>query len=265
MLVRLADWCYRRRRLVVVAWIVALVGSFALAGAFGGEPRQDYLQPGSESKAAADTLEAQFPQTAGDTVQVVVHSEDGVSSPDARAKAEKIFADVADSDHVVGVASPFTDERRGADLRGRHDGVRRGRPRPAGQRLHPGAGQGAGRTDPRRRRRHPPGRGRRPGRGALPDGPVRHGGHRPDRRRHHPAVHLRLRGGDGAAADHRGVRPRHRPGARRAPEPGRRRPGLGAADRRDGRPRRRHRLRAAHRHPVPQQPRRGAGAAARHR
>ena len=51
MLVRLADWCYRNRRLVVLAWIAALVGAFALAGAFGGEYKQDYLQPGSESQA----------------------------------------------------------------------------------------------------------------------------------------------------------------------------------------------------------------------
>ena len=39
MLVRLADWCYRSRRLVVVLWIAALLGAFALAGAFGGEYR----------------------------------------------------------------------------------------------------------------------------------------------------------------------------------------------------------------------------------
>ena len=110
MLVRLADWCYRRRRLVVALWVVALAGSFVLAGAFGGESRQDYLQPGSESKAAADTLEQRFPQQAGDTVQIVVHSDAGVSAPEVRAKAEKVFADVADSDHVVGVASPFTEE-----------------------------------------------------------------------------------------------------------------------------------------------------------
>jgi RND superfamily putative drug exporter len=109
MLVQLADWCHRRRRLVVAAWIVALLGSVALAGAFGGEARQDYLQPGSESKAAADTLAASFPQAAGDTVQVVVHSASGVSTPEARAKAERIFADVAGADHVVAVTSPFTD------------------------------------------------------------------------------------------------------------------------------------------------------------
>ena len=108
MLVQLADWCYRRRRLVVAASIVALLGSIALAGAFGGEPRQDYLQPGSESKAAADTLEASFPQAAGDTVQIVVHAEAGLRAPDVRAKAERIFADVADENHVMGVVSPFT-------------------------------------------------------------------------------------------------------------------------------------------------------------
>jgi RND superfamily putative drug exporter len=110
MLVSLADWCYRRRRLVVLAWVAALVASFALASAFGGEIRQDYLQPGSESKAASDTLRQSFPQRSGDTVQIVVRSDTGVSSPDVKARAEKIFADVADSAHVVSVTSPFTDE-----------------------------------------------------------------------------------------------------------------------------------------------------------
>jgi putative drug exporter of the RND superfamily len=110
MLVRLADLCYRKRRLVVVVWIVALVGAVALAGAWGGELRQDYLQPGSESKAASDTLKDRFPQQSGDTVQIVVHSETGISSPDVKARAEKIFADVAGNDHVVSVASPFSDE-----------------------------------------------------------------------------------------------------------------------------------------------------------
>ena len=74
MLVNLADWCFRRRRLVVLAWLGALAASFLLAGAFGGDFRQDYLQPGSESRAAADTLHDSFPQRSGDTVQIVLHS-----------------------------------------------------------------------------------------------------------------------------------------------------------------------------------------------
>src|SRR4029453_13192795 len=110
MLVSLADFCYRRRRLVVVLWLAALMGSFALAGAFGGEYKQEYLQPGSESKAAADTLADRFPQQAGDTVQIVVHADTGVSTGEARSRAERIFADVAENEHVVGVVSPYSDE-----------------------------------------------------------------------------------------------------------------------------------------------------------
>ena len=107
MLVHLADWCFRQRRLVVVLWIAALAAAFALAGSFGGETKQDYLQPGSESQAASETLQAKFPQKAGDTVQVVLHSEGGFSSAD-RKRAEDIFADVAADAHVMGVASPFS-------------------------------------------------------------------------------------------------------------------------------------------------------------
>jgi RND superfamily putative drug exporter len=107
MLVALADWCHRRRRLVVVLWIAALMGAFALATAFGGEYEQDYLQPGSESKAASDTLRDRFPQQAGDTVQIVVHAETGVASGEAKVRAEGILAGVAENDHVVGVASPY--------------------------------------------------------------------------------------------------------------------------------------------------------------
>lgn len=110
MLVRIADWCYRARRLVVAAWVAALVGAFLLAGAFGGEFRQDYLQPGSESKAVSDTLTATFPQRAGDTVQIVVHAGAGVSTPEAKSLAEKVFVNVSRNKHVVGIVSPFTAE-----------------------------------------------------------------------------------------------------------------------------------------------------------
>jgi RND superfamily putative drug exporter len=83
------------------------VGAFALSGAFGGEFRQDYLQPGSESKAALDTLKEKFPQRSGDTIQIVVRAEAGVTSPAAKAQAERILADVGRSEHVVSVTSPF--------------------------------------------------------------------------------------------------------------------------------------------------------------
>jgi hypothetical protein len=113
VLVRLADWCYRRRRLVVVAWIAALVAAIALAGSFGGDYRQDYLQPGSESRAASDTLQQSFPQRSGATIQVVISSASGITAPDVQDRAEKLFADVARSEHVVRVTSPFSAEGAG--------------------------------------------------------------------------------------------------------------------------------------------------------
>ncbi len=110
MLVRVADWCFRNRRFVVVLWIAALLGSFALAGAFGGEFRQDYLQPGSESKSASDTLREKFPQQSGDSIQVVVHAEAGVADPEVRARATRIFDDLAAGADVTGVVSPYSAE-----------------------------------------------------------------------------------------------------------------------------------------------------------
>ena len=107
MLVNLADWCYRQRRLVVALWIAALAAAFALAGSFGGETRQDYLQPGSESQAASETLRANFPQRAGDIMNVVLHSKDGFASATIRNRADNIFTDLAAGPHVTGVASPF--------------------------------------------------------------------------------------------------------------------------------------------------------------
>jgi RND superfamily putative drug exporter len=88
-------------------WIAALLGAFALAGAFGGEYKQAYLQPGSESESALSTLKTSFPERSGDSVKVVIHSSSGVTSQEVKARAEQIFAATADNEHVVSLASPF--------------------------------------------------------------------------------------------------------------------------------------------------------------
>ena len=108
MLLRLADRCFRHRRLVVLAWVATLVGAFGLAGAFGGDFKQDYLQPGSESQTVSNTLDDRFPQRSGDTIQVVVHA-DSVTTPEVANRVETILAEVADAQHVVSVVSPYTE------------------------------------------------------------------------------------------------------------------------------------------------------------
>ena len=151
MLVRLADRCFRHRRLVVLAWVAALVGAFGLAGAFGGDFKQDYLQPGSESQRVSNTLKEHFPQKSGDTIQVVVHSDSRRDHAGVQNRVETILAEVADADHVVEPHQSLHRGRGPADLRGRHHGLRRRRPRQDGRRVHCRGGHGIGRAHPRDR------------------------------------------------------------------------------------------------------------------
>jgi RND superfamily putative drug exporter len=70
-LARLADFAYRRRRAVLVGWIIALFVSVALMAAVGGVFSADYSTPGSDSRAAATALKTQFPTRSPETVDVV--------------------------------------------------------------------------------------------------------------------------------------------------------------------------------------------------
>jgi RND superfamily putative drug exporter len=110
MLVRVAQWCYTRRRLVLGLWVLSLVASFALSSAVGGTFKADYFAPGSESKEALETLRTKFPERAGESVQVVFHAPGGIQQ--ARPRIDALLSDLADDPHVAGVVSPFSE--RGA-------------------------------------------------------------------------------------------------------------------------------------------------------
>ena len=60
---RLADLTYRHRLATVLAWVAALGLSIVLAGAVGGEFTADYSAPGSDSSAAQQLLEDEFPRS----------------------------------------------------------------------------------------------------------------------------------------------------------------------------------------------------------
>jgi RND superfamily putative drug exporter len=112
MLVRLATWCYERRRLVVALWVAALVAAIAASAAFGGAYKADYFAPGSDSKAALDLLREKFPQRSGDTIQVVFRAPGGVDRAPAKDAITALLDDMRDEPHVVGVVGPF--DQRGA-------------------------------------------------------------------------------------------------------------------------------------------------------
>jgi RND superfamily putative drug exporter len=96
--------------MVLAIWVAALVATSALSVGFGGSFRADYMQPGSESKAALDLLQEKFPQKSGDTVQIVFQSDTALSEPATKARIDALLADVAKAEHVVGVTSPFSEQ-----------------------------------------------------------------------------------------------------------------------------------------------------------
>ncbi|WP_051247346.1 MMPL family transporter [Nocardioides halotolerans] len=107
MLQFITSWSYRHRWLVVVAWIAVLVTVNVAGSALGGESKQEFLSPGTDSKAAAELLDARFPARAGDTVAIVVHDDRGVASDDVHAVVGPVVDRFRDLPHVVDVVSPW--------------------------------------------------------------------------------------------------------------------------------------------------------------
>jgi RND superfamily putative drug exporter len=70
-LYRLGRLVTRRRRLVVSAWLVLLLGVIALAVAGGGKAVDNFTVPGTQSQQAADLLAKRIPAFAGAQTEVV--------------------------------------------------------------------------------------------------------------------------------------------------------------------------------------------------
>ena len=108
MLARLARTTYRRRRLVVTAWVVVFLVTFALASALGGAFRTEFRLPGSESQAAVDLFEhSGFGDRAGATGQLVFEAGAGVHDPAIRERVEALLAEVDSRIVRSGIASPY--------------------------------------------------------------------------------------------------------------------------------------------------------------
>jgi RND superfamily putative drug exporter len=99
---RLADLTYRRRGRIVLAWVALLVATLAIVPRFAGDFSTEFGTPASESKEAADLIEAHFPQSSGESVNVVWEARD------ARKAEPRInrFVDEAQRIEGVGDVSP---------------------------------------------------------------------------------------------------------------------------------------------------------------
>ncbi len=104
----LARFCYRRRRLVVVLWLVALIGINVLSGAVGTNFTTNFSAPNTESTRATNLLKANFPQQSGDGVQVVMKGTPSMHDPAVQAQAGSFIAAFSRVQHVGAVSNPLT-------------------------------------------------------------------------------------------------------------------------------------------------------------
>jgi putative drug exporter of the RND superfamily len=116
LLYRLGRASVRRRRLVVLAWVLLTLAVVGLGQASGGRTSDAFEIPGVEAQRALDVLEQDFPAAAGTSAQLVFAAEEGtLADPGPTAAVEAALADVAGQPHVgqVGELQTSPDGRIG--------------------------------------------------------------------------------------------------------------------------------------------------------
>jgi putative drug exporter of the RND superfamily len=104
----LARWCFRRRRLVLAGWVLALVLLTAVSRAAGISYSTNIDLPDSPSAQALAILQHDFPAASGDADQIVIDAKTGpVTSAPVRSEVEAMLAKVQRLPRVVSVASPY--------------------------------------------------------------------------------------------------------------------------------------------------------------
>jgi putative drug exporter of the RND superfamily len=106
---RVGGWAARHRRLVLLGWIVALVGTFGASSAVGTNYGNSFSLKGTDSQRAVDLLKRDFPAQSGDSDQIVLHARSGsVTDAAVRARVAAVLARIARLPHVSGVVSPYS-------------------------------------------------------------------------------------------------------------------------------------------------------------
>jgi len=104
---RWARFTHRRRGTILGLWLVVLAGLVFAMLQYGGEPTGSFSLPGSESQRAVDLLEEKFPARAGGEADLLFKAPGGINTPETKAVAEKVIAEISANEHVAQVESPF--------------------------------------------------------------------------------------------------------------------------------------------------------------
>jgi len=105
---RLARFCFIRRRLVLLGWVVALIGLTAIHSLAGSAYSDNFRLSGTQSFDAVNLLQRNAPRASGDTEQVVIAASHGrVTDPAVRSQVEAMLDRLARQPHVTEISSPY--------------------------------------------------------------------------------------------------------------------------------------------------------------
>src|SRR5689334_16518479 len=109
-LYRLARFAFRRRRLVLAAWLAATIAAIAIAVASGGKTNDNFTIPGTEAQHASDVLSAKLPAFSGGQSTIVFATTNGIgkiTDPAAKAAIETALTKLKAVPQVASVVDPI--------------------------------------------------------------------------------------------------------------------------------------------------------------
>ncbi|HWE65286.1 MAG TPA: MMPL family transporter [Acidimicrobiales bacterium] len=105
----LAGWCFNHRRLVVLFWFIALIGSIGLVSGVGSSYSNSFSFPNTESANAVKLLQSVAPKQSGDTEQVVFGTTGSakLSDPAVGLRINTMVKKLEAMPHVSPIVSPY--------------------------------------------------------------------------------------------------------------------------------------------------------------
>ncbi|WP_370081133.1 MMPL family transporter [Streptacidiphilus sp. MAP12-16] len=105
---RLGRFCYRRRRLVLLLWMVGTVAVLVVGFAFAAPADNDFTGGRSESAQAQNLIKLHFPERKGSSLILAIQAGAGIGDPAVHDRADALMAQLATARHVTAVRSPYT-------------------------------------------------------------------------------------------------------------------------------------------------------------
>ncbi len=105
----LAQFCIRRRFVVLGVWLTATVALVVVSHRLGEKTNDNLSLPGTDSQQASDALARSFPDQANGASPIVLHASSGKLTDTKYAGAvDQAAADVAKAPNVASVINPLT-------------------------------------------------------------------------------------------------------------------------------------------------------------